>query len=290
MCTPGKKISPRTDLSALGAGGMGEVYRARDTQARTRRRAQSPARHLRARSRTPRAVPARSAGARLAESSAHRARSTVSRKRAACARSCSELVEGETLADRIARGPIPLDEALPIARQIAEALEAAHEQGIIHRDLKPANIKVTPDGVGEGARTSGSRRHWTPTRRASRPRRRRRFADDHDAGDDDGRGRDSRHRGLHERRSRRRAARPTSAATCGRSAACSTRCSPAGARSRAKTSATRSRRCCAASRTGRRCRRPRPAQIRRLLTRCLEKIREAGAISPTSRVRDSMKR
>ena len=58
-----------------------------------------------------------------------------------------ELVEGPTLADRIARGPIPLDEALPIARQIAEALEAAHEQGIIHRDLKPANIKVRPDGT-----------------------------------------------------------------------------------------------------------------------------------------------
>src|SRR5882762_5023441 len=58
-----------------------------------------------------------------------------------------ELVEGETLADRIARGPIPLDEALPIAKQIAEALEAAHEQGIIHRDLKPANIKVRPDGA-----------------------------------------------------------------------------------------------------------------------------------------------
>src|SRR5476649_1021149 len=57
-----------------------------------------------------------------------------------------ELVEGEDLAQRIARGPIPLDEALPIARQIADALEAAHEQGIIHRDLKPANIKVRPDG------------------------------------------------------------------------------------------------------------------------------------------------
>ena len=58
-----------------------------------------------------------------------------------------ELVEGPTLADRISQGAIPLDEALPIAKQIAEALEAAHEQGIIHRDLKPANIKVRPDGT-----------------------------------------------------------------------------------------------------------------------------------------------
>jgi serine/threonine-protein kinase len=58
-----------------------------------------------------------------------------------------ELVDGPTLADRIAEGPIPVDEALPIAKQIAEALEAAHEQGIIHRDLKPANIKLRPDGT-----------------------------------------------------------------------------------------------------------------------------------------------
>jgi Tol biopolymer transport system component len=58
-----------------------------------------------------------------------------------------ELVDGPTLADRIARGPLPLDEALPIARQIAEALEAAHERGIVHRDLKPANVKVRPDGT-----------------------------------------------------------------------------------------------------------------------------------------------
>ncbi|MGH9968231.1 MAG: protein kinase domain-containing protein [Pyrinomonadaceae bacterium] len=58
-----------------------------------------------------------------------------------------ELVEGPTLADRIALGPIPLDDGLAIARQIAEALEAAHERGIIHRDLKPANVKVTPEGT-----------------------------------------------------------------------------------------------------------------------------------------------
>ncbi len=58
-----------------------------------------------------------------------------------------ELVEGEDLSERIARGPIPVDEAIPIALQIAEALEAAHEQGIVHRDLKPANIKITDDGT-----------------------------------------------------------------------------------------------------------------------------------------------
>jgi len=58
-----------------------------------------------------------------------------------------ELVEGPTLADRIAQGPIAIDEALPLARQIVEALEAAHELGIVHRDLKPANIKLRPDGT-----------------------------------------------------------------------------------------------------------------------------------------------
>jgi serine/threonine protein kinase len=58
-----------------------------------------------------------------------------------------ELVEGPTLADRIIEGPVPIAEAIAIARQVAEGLEAAHEQGIVHRDLKPANIKVRPDGT-----------------------------------------------------------------------------------------------------------------------------------------------
>src|SRR5207253_2449553 len=57
-----------------------------------------------------------------------------------------ELVEGETLAERIRRGPVPVEEALKVTLQIAEALEAAHEKGIIHRDLKPANVKITPEG------------------------------------------------------------------------------------------------------------------------------------------------
>src|SRR5258708_30551691 len=57
-----------------------------------------------------------------------------------------DLVEGPTLAERIAQGPVPLEEALPIARQIAEALEYAHEKGVVHRDLKPANVKLTADG------------------------------------------------------------------------------------------------------------------------------------------------
>jgi len=106
-----------------------------------------------------------------------------------------ELVEGDNLSQRIARGAIPVDEALPIAKQIAEALEAAHEQGIIHRDLKPANVKVRSDGTVK-VLDFGLAKAMAPAAGSSPSVD---VPDDHHARDDTGWG-DSRHRGLHESR------------------------------------------------------------------------------------------
>ena len=149
----GTRLGPYEVLSLLGAGGMGEVYRARDAKlnrdvaikvlpdtlvnnperlARLEREAKTLAAlnhpniaHIHGFEDSPPATGSKQAIAAIV----------------------MELVEGPTLADRIARGPIPIEEALAIAKQIAQALEQAHEQGIIHRDLKPANIKVRDDGT-----------------------------------------------------------------------------------------------------------------------------------------------
>jgi Tol biopolymer transport system component len=147
----GTRLGPYEVQSAIGAGGMGEVYRARDTRLR-------------------RDVAIKILPDAFAADPDRLARfqreaellAALNHPNVACVYGLEEssptgpgratfaivleLVEGETLADRIARGTIELDEALSIARQIADALEAAHDRGVVHRDLKPANIKITPEG------------------------------------------------------------------------------------------------------------------------------------------------
>src|SRR5215212_3106290 len=150
--SPGTRLGPYEIVAPLGAGGMGEVYRAADTTLKR----QVAIKVL------PQAVatdPDRLARfQREAEVLAALNHPNIAhiygldRQEGRPGQDGTsflvmELVEGPTLADRIASGPIPVDEALAIAKQIAEALEAAHEQGIVHRDLKPANIKVREDGT-----------------------------------------------------------------------------------------------------------------------------------------------
>jgi Tol biopolymer transport system component len=142
----GVRLGPYEILSPLGAGGMGEVYRAHDTKLNRDvalkvllpEVADNPERLARFR---------REAQILASLNHPNIAHIYGLEEGNGVVALVLELVEGPTLADRIARGAIPLDEALPIARQIAEALEAAHEQGVVHRDLKPANIKVRADGT-----------------------------------------------------------------------------------------------------------------------------------------------
>ena len=142
----GTRLGVYEIVGLVGAGGMGEVYRATDSNLKRNVAIKV----------LPEAVA--SDGERLARF--QREAEVLARlnhpniaaiygleKSDGTAALVMELVEGPTLADRIAQGPIPVDDVLPIARQIAEALEAAHEHGIIHRDLKPSNIKLRPDGA-----------------------------------------------------------------------------------------------------------------------------------------------
>jgi len=143
---PGTMLGPYEIEEAIGAGGMGEVYRARDT-------------------RLDRAVAIKVLAPHLAESPEHRQRLEREAKAISSLSHphiCQlydvghedgvdflvmEFIEGETLADRLGRGPLPIDEVLRYGVQIADALEKAHRQAIVHRDLKPANVMLTSDGA-----------------------------------------------------------------------------------------------------------------------------------------------
>src|SRR3989475_11420753 len=140
----GQKLRRYTVLSLIGRGGMGEVYRARDTQLQREVALKllpeifaSDAERLARFQREAQVLAALN----------HPNIAQIYGLEGARASRCivMELVEGDTLEERLKRGPIPIKEALAIAEQITEALEAAHEKDIIHRDLKPANVKVTPD-------------------------------------------------------------------------------------------------------------------------------------------------
>jgi len=143
---PGTHLGPYEILAPLGAGGMGEVYRARD---RKLNRDVAIKVLLPSVAGDPDRLARFSREAQVLASLNHPNIAHIHglEESGGVTALILELVEGEDLAQQLARGPIALDEALPIARQIAEALEAAHDHGIIHRDLKPANIKVRADGT-----------------------------------------------------------------------------------------------------------------------------------------------
>src|SRR6185503_4390387 len=142
----GARLGPYEVVAPLGAGAMGEVYRARDTtldrdvalKILPTTFALSPDRvsRFQREARVLAALNHPHIGTIFGIAESNGVRALV-----------LELVEGQTLADRIARGPMAVAEARHVARQICEALGAAHRRGIVHRDLKPANIKIRPDGV-----------------------------------------------------------------------------------------------------------------------------------------------
>jgi len=143
---PGTRLGAYEILTLLGSGGMGQVYRARDARlgrdvaikVLPTELASDPQRLARFE---------REAQVLASLNHSNIAHIHGIEDSTGAPALVMELVEGSTLADRIRKGPVPFDEALPIARQIAEALDAAHEQGIVHRDLKPANIVLTSDLV-----------------------------------------------------------------------------------------------------------------------------------------------
>ena len=150
----GARLGSFEILTPLGAGGMGEVYRARDTRLGREVAlkilpeafASDPERLMRF-EREAKTLASLNHPRIAQVYGFEEVPSTAGVGLGASRVLAMELVDGEDLAARLARGALPIDEALPIATQIAEALEAAHEQGIIHRDLKPANIKIRPDGT-----------------------------------------------------------------------------------------------------------------------------------------------
>ena len=142
---PGTQLGHYEITEPIGAGGMGEVYRARDTKlGRDVAIKVLPEEFSQHRERLDRFE--REAKLLAALNHANIATLFGLEESEGQQFLVMELVEGETLAERIARGPIPVDEALPLFIQMAEGLESAHAKGIVHRDLKPANAKITPDG------------------------------------------------------------------------------------------------------------------------------------------------
>jgi serine/threonine protein kinase len=140
----GARIGSYEIVSAIGAGGMGEVYRARDLRLK-REVAVKVLPELQSHDADRLARFQREAEFLAALNHPHIASICGIEESGGTTAIVLELVEGETLAERIANG-LPVSDALAIARQIADALEMAHDKGVVHRDLKPANIKITPEG------------------------------------------------------------------------------------------------------------------------------------------------